>query len=164
MKHRVKQVKLSRSHGAREALLKNLASSLIFEGKIKTTLAKAKAVQPFVDRIVSIAKKDSLSSRRLIESRLGGRKIVKKLFQDILPRFDGKMSGFTRIVHIGMRRGDAAKMALLEFSAPPAPQEKKKKEEKETKVGREEIEEKTKALKSKSKEAKRGKKEKEIKK
>lgn len=135
MKHRVKSVKLSRSPGAREALLRNLASSLIDKGKIKTTLAKAKAVQPFVDRLISIAKKDSLSTRRLIESRLGERKIVKKLFQEVLPRFNSKMSGFTRIIHLGTRRGDGAKMALLEFSAlPPPPKEKGKREKKEDEV------------------------------
>lgn len=148
MKHRVKSLKLSRSPGAKEALLRNLAHSLIDQGKIKTTLAKAKAVQPLVDRLISIAKKDSLSRRRLIESRLGGRKIVKKLFQEVLPRFDGRESGFTRIIHVGMRRGDGAKMALLEFSAlPPPPKEKDKKGTKEAKVTKEVKERKAKEVK-----------------
>lgn len=130
MKHRVRKVKLSRSPGAREALLRSLAQSLVIHGKIKTTLAKAKAIQPFVDRMVSIAKKDNLSAKRLVEARLGGRKITKKLFQEVLPRFNGKTSGFTRIIHLEPRRGDAAKMVLLEFSAlpPPAKEEKKTKE------------------------------------
>jgi len=115
MRHQVKKVKLSRSKGARRALLRNLAAAVILEGKIRTTLAKAKAVKPFVERLVSIAKKNNFSAQRRALAVLPNKKAVEKLFFDLRPKFASRNSGFVRIVNLGFRKGDSAKMALLEL-------------------------------------------------
>ncbi|OGD85745.1 50S ribosomal protein L17, partial [Candidatus Curtissbacteria bacterium RBG_16_39_7] len=111
----MKKLKLSRSKGARKALIRNLATPLILEGKIKTTLAKAKAVRPFVERLVVIAKKGNLTARRRVTMLLPDKKAGKKLFSDLVPKLVSRNSGFLRIVNLGLRRGDSAKMVLLEF-------------------------------------------------
>jgi large subunit ribosomal protein L17 len=145
----VKKIKLSRSRGAKKALLRNLAASLILEGRIKTTLAKAKAVRPFVERVVSIAKKGNLTARRRAIVLLPNKKAVEKLFSDLAPKFGSRQSGFLRIVNLGPRLGDSAKMALLEFlsSAKEKVEVKKEPGPEEIKVELEE-EEKPKAKKA----------------
>jgi large subunit ribosomal protein L17 len=115
MRHRVKKIKLSRSKGAKKALLRNLATSVILEGKIKTTLAKAKATRPFVERLVSIAKKGDLAAKRRAIALLPNKKAVEKLFSDLGPKFASRNGGFLRIINLGFRQGDSAKVALLEF-------------------------------------------------
>lgn len=115
MRHRVFGRKLGRDVKARKALFKNLINALIEHREIKTTEAKAKAIKGLVDRFVSRAKKKDLHSRRLVFSFLQNRKMVNKLFEEIAPRFRNRPSGFTRIIKLGRRRGDAAMMVKMEF-------------------------------------------------
>ena len=115
MRHRVFGRKLGRDVKARKALFKNLINALIEHHEIKTTEAKAKAIKGLVDRFVSRAKKKDLHSRRLVFSFLQNKKMVNKLFEEIAPRFKSRTSGFTRIIKLGRRRGDAAMMVKMEF-------------------------------------------------
>lgn len=116
MKKRVKGVKLSRKKGGRLALAKSLAQALILKDKIKTTRARAKFAQKYAEKLVTLAKKNSLSSKRKIFAKLGDKQATKKLIEEIGPKFTNVNSGFTRIVNLGLRRGDAAPLALLEFT------------------------------------------------
>lgn len=116
MKHRVKGKKLKRSLGHRRALYKNLAVSLIEHGQIKTTLGKAKAVRPFMERLITHAKKGDLAARRrLLQKLSSNRAAVKKLVEEIAPQFARRNGGYTRIIKLGSRVGDQAEMARLEF-------------------------------------------------
>jgi large subunit ribosomal protein L17 len=98
-------------------LLSGLASSLIREGKIKTTEARAKAVRPVVEKLITKAKKGDLASRRLVLKTIQDRDIVHKLFSEVGPQFADRNGGYTRIVKLGYRKGDAAPMALIELIA-----------------------------------------------
>jgi large subunit ribosomal protein L17 len=105
-----------RTIGARRALLKAQARSLILEERISTTEAKAKALRPFVERLVSYAKTNTLSSRRLAKSRLGDDEAVKKLFEAIGPRYAERAGGYTRVVKRTLRgANDARKLAYIAF-------------------------------------------------
>lgn len=116
MKHRVKGKKLNRSLGHRRALYKNLAVSLIEHGQIKTTLGKAKAVRPFMERLITHAKKGDLAARRrLLQKLSSNRAVVKKLVEEIAPQVAKRNGGYTRIIKLGLRVGDQAEMARLEF-------------------------------------------------
>jgi large subunit ribosomal protein L17 len=93
-----------------------LAFNLITRGKIKTTLAKAKELRPFIEKIVTRAKIGTPAGRRLIMSKLGGHpKEVKKLFEVIAPKYSDKKGGYTRILKLGVRKSDSAAMAIIEF-------------------------------------------------
>ena len=107
---------LSRPKSQRKALLRTLATSLFLHEKIKTTEAKAKALRPFIERLVTYAKKNTLASRRLATSRLGDAGSVKKLFNTIGPRYTERAGGYTRIVK-RTKRGfnDARKLAYIAF-------------------------------------------------
>ena len=97
-------------------MLANMAGSLILHNRIKTTLPKAKALRPIVEKLVTLGKKGGLHQRRLALARLlGNEDVVKKLFADIAPRFKERPGGYTRILKTGPRRSDAASMALIEF-------------------------------------------------
>ncbi len=115
MRHRVFGRKLGRDVKARKALFKNLINALIEHQEIKTTEAKAKAIKGLIDKFVSRAKKKDLHSRRLVFSYLQNKNMVNKLFEEITPRFKNRQSGFTRIIKLGRRRGDAAMMVKMEF-------------------------------------------------
>jgi len=115
MRHRVFGRKLNRDVKARKALFKNLINALIEHQEIKTTEAKAKAIKGLVDKFVSRARKKDLHSRRLVFSYLQNKIMVNKLFEEIAPRFKNRPSGFTRIIKLGRRRGDAAMMVKMEF-------------------------------------------------
>jgi len=115
MMHHNKTKKLGRKKNVREALIAGLAESVILRGRIKTTEAKAKALRPFVERLVTLAKKDTLASRRMIISRLGSEKRATKLFSDIAPKYKDRNGGYTRIVKLPARGGDASPMAFIEF-------------------------------------------------
>ena len=109
--------KLSRSRPAREALFSSLIRALILSGKMETTRAKAKAVQGEVEKMVTLAKKGSLSGRRKVLAKLDNdRKVCDLLFQKVAPAFISRSSGFTRIVHLSVRRGDAAQMVRMEWT------------------------------------------------
>ena len=119
MRHRSKTVKLQRDKAHREALLRNLSASLIEHRQIRTTLAKAKALRPYVEKLVTLGKKDTLHSRRRALSLLGSnqlaQKSVKILFEDIAPASKDRQGGYTRIIKLGQRASDSAPMALIEF-------------------------------------------------
>jgi large subunit ribosomal protein L17 len=133
MRHQRKTVKLRRTQGHRDALISNLAVSLIEHGRIKTTIAKAKAVRPFVEKLVTKAKAGSLHARRMALADLRHNEdAVSKLFTEIGPLNAERKGGYTRIVKLGQRRSDASEMAFIEWvdmpaTAAPAPKEEKAK-------------------------------------
>jgi len=135
MAHRAKQKKLSRGPNERSALLKNLANSLILHEKIVTTLARAKAARPFVEKLVTRAREDTLENRRYLLAKLGVDPAVRKLFELIGPTFKERPGGYTRIIKLPPRVGDAASLAVLEFVENVSEVAAKKKlEEKPTKL------------------------------
>jgi large subunit ribosomal protein L17 len=116
MKHHKSIRKFGRKRNVRNALLKSLAISLIRHGKIETTEAKAKELRPFIESLVTKAKIDNVASRRLIASRLINQEDeTRKLFNEIAPKFKETMGGYTRIIKLGARLSDSAKMAIIEF-------------------------------------------------
>ena len=115
MRHAKAGKKLGRDPAHRKALYANLACSVIEHGRIKTTTAKAKAVKPFVEQMITLGKRGDLHARRQAVSELRSQPLVKKLFDEIAPRFADRPGGYTRIVKIGARYGDAAEMAYLEL-------------------------------------------------
>lgn len=115
MRHRVAHRKLGRTTPHRIALLRNLAASLIAKERIRTTVAKAKELRPFVEKLVTLGKRDSLHARRRALSILPQKGAVKKLFSDISPRFSERPGGYTRILKLAPRQGDGADMAFIEF-------------------------------------------------
>lgn len=115
MRHRRKTVKLGRTTAHRDALLANQVVSLIEHSRIKTTLAKAKAVRPLAEKMVTLGKRGDLHARRLAASYLGQKDAVKKLFADVAPRAAGRNGGYTRIVKLGPRLSDSAPMAYIEW-------------------------------------------------
>ena len=133
MRHQKKTVKLGRTAEHRKALLANQVCSLIEHQRIKTTLAKAKAVRPLAEKMVTLGKKGSLHARRTALAVLRQKGAVKKLFDDIAPRSADRNGGYTRIVKLGARKSDSAPVAFIEWvDAPmvveePATEEKGKK-------------------------------------
>ena len=115
MKHHAGTRKLGRERNARRALLKTLAVSLIRDGRIKTTEAKAKELRPFIERLVTHAKSDTLAKRRLVISRLGGSDKADKLFSIIGVKYKERNGGYTRIIKLPNRLNDQSRMALIEF-------------------------------------------------
>ncbi|GBD92858.1 50S ribosomal protein L17 [bacterium BMS3Abin05] len=141
MRHRKSFAKLNRTAEHRKATLANLASALIEQKKIKTTHAKAKATQRFVEHLVTLAKKRTLNSRRLILSRLRDKEAMFALFDEIAPGYAERNGGYTRVIHLGRRLGDGAEMSLLEFVGFETVTHKHKKEEKKThKLGKKKAE------------------------
>lgn len=116
MRHSNKNRTLNRPRNQRTALLRGLAVSLIRDGQIKTTLAKAKELQPRIERLVTIAKKDSVQARRLVASRLGepSATIMKKFFSDVAPKFATRNGGYTRVVKLG-RTSPGRDEAIIAF-------------------------------------------------
>jgi len=115
MYHRIKGRKLGRNTAHRKALLRNLSLAILQREVIKTTLPKAKEIRPFVEKLLTISKKDSLANRRLAISILGNDLVVEKLFKEIGPRIVSRNGGYTRILKFGFRTGDKAPMALFEL-------------------------------------------------
>jgi large subunit ribosomal protein L17 len=117
MRHRVKKAKLGgRGRAGRKLLLGNLATSLILHEKIKTTKAKAKAVQPIIDKlIISAKKKEKRIAIREVAAILQNEMSSKKLFEELLKRYQDRQTGFTRISEIGFRAGDAAPLVQIEL-------------------------------------------------
>ncbi len=116
MRHLVKIRKLGRTTKHRESLLANLVVSLIQHNRIKTTLAKAKAVRPLAEKIVTLGKKGTLHHRRLAIAKLGNESAVSKLFKEIAPKFQERKGGYTRIIKLGNRTTDAALEAFIEWT------------------------------------------------
>jgi large subunit ribosomal protein L17 len=120
MRHSRKTVKLGRSQSHRDALLANQVVSLIEHSRIRTTLAKAKAVRPFAEKLVTIGKKNTLHARRVALSYLRhNQTAVKDLFDKVAPRCAARQGGYTRIVKVGQRRSDASEMAIIEWVDQP---------------------------------------------
>ena len=115
MRHRSKNVKLKRNASHRKALLSNLACSLIQHGRIKTTLGKAKALRPVAEKLVTLAKRDDLHSRRLAIAFLHQKETVKKLFSEVAPASKDRQGGYCRITKLGARMTDSAQMAIIEW-------------------------------------------------
>ena len=119
MRHQKKTLKLGLTAAHRKSLLANQVCSLIEHQRIKTTLAKAKAVRPLAEKMVTLGKKGSLHARRTALAVLRQKNAVKKLFDDIAPRSAERNGGYTRIIRLGVRKSDAAKVALLEWVDAP---------------------------------------------
>jgi large subunit ribosomal protein L17 len=115
MRHHRSGKKLGRDSAHRKALYSNLAGALIEHGRIKTTEAKAKAVKPFAEQMITLGKRGDLHARRLALAELRSQDVVHQLFADVGPRFADRPGGYTRIVKLGPRYGDAAQMVYLEL-------------------------------------------------
>ncbi len=115
MRHNKSINHLGRQSGHRKALLSNLACSLILQKRITTTVAKAKALKTYVEPILTKSKEDSTHSRRIVFSYLKNKEAVTELFRTIAPKIADRPGGYTRVLHIGFRQGDAAEMALIEL-------------------------------------------------
>ena len=116
MRHQKTRHKLSRDSAHRKALLKNLCKEIIEHERIKTSEAKAKAVKPEVEKLITLAKRGDLHARRQALSALGQDKFaVYKLFEEVAPRYSTRPGGYTRILKLGARQGDATEMVLLEL-------------------------------------------------
>ena len=179
MRHRKNSKRLSRQSAHRKAVLRNQVKSLLVEERIKTTLTLAKESRKLFEKLITIGKKDTLAARRQAFAVLADRSLVKLLFAEVAPRFNARAGGYTRVVHLGNRRGDNASLAILELtelkkeepkakkpkkaSKPAIAKEEKKEEKKEIKEARETKE--TKKTKAKddsgSKESKKAKETKE---
>jgi len=133
MRHQKKTVKLGRTAEHRKALLANQVCSLIEHRRIKTTLAKAKAVRPLAERMVTLGKNDSVHARRMAFSTLRQKDAVKKLFAEVAPRSANRNGGYTRIVRLGQRKSDSASMAFIEWVDAAQVIEEKPAEEKKSK-------------------------------
>jgi large subunit ribosomal protein L17 len=115
MRHHRAGKKLGRDSAHRRALYANLAGSLIEHGRIKTTEAKAKAVKPFAEQMITLGKRGDLAARRQAIAELRSQDVVHQLFAEVAPRFAERPGGYTRIVKLGPRQGDAAEMVYLEL-------------------------------------------------
>jgi len=119
MRHRKSGRKLSRNAAHRWALMRNLITALLRDEKIQTTDAKAKELRRWADRVITLGKRGSLHARRQVSSIVQDKSVVRKLFDTIAPRFQNRAGGYTRIVKVGWRRGDAAPVSMIELVARP---------------------------------------------
>ncbi|MBP7006490.1 MAG: 50S ribosomal protein L17 [Candidatus Pacebacteria bacterium] len=116
MRHHNSKRKFGRTKNLRNALLKSLALSLIMRGKIKTTEAKAKELKPYVEKMITVAKKNTQAGKRITASKMyNNKKLVKKLFDEVAPKYADRKGGYIRIIKLGVRKSDSAKMAQIEF-------------------------------------------------
>jgi len=115
MRHQKKKVTLDRKVGPRTALLGNLVTSLVLYEKMTTTKAKAKATQSIVEKLITKAKTGTLANRRAVAKILQGENTVKKMMEVLGPRYKDRKGGYTRILALGIRHGDGADTALIEF-------------------------------------------------
>lgn len=115
MRHRNYGRKLSRNTSHRRSLLRNLVTSLILEERIQTTVAKAKAARGIAEEMITLGKQGSLHARRLAAAYMLSAAAVKKLFEDVAPRYSSRPGGYTRLIHAGFRKGDGASTAVLEL-------------------------------------------------
>ena len=115
MRHRKKGKKLSRTPSHKKATMRNMATSLFRHERIETTTAKAKELRPYAERLITLARRGDLHARRLAAMKIQDREVLGKLFGDIAPRFAERPGGYTRILKLGHRKGDAAEMSLIEL-------------------------------------------------
>lgn len=126
MRHRVAGRQLGRATAPRLALYRNLVTSLLRHERIVTTEAKAKEIRGFAEHIITLGKRGDLHARRQALAFLYDRKVVDKVFHELAPRYKERDGGYTRIVHIGLRKGDAARIAQIELMPAAQPAEEKK--------------------------------------
>lgn len=107
--------KLGRTQGHRKALLRSLVASVVLNGRIETTEGKAKAAKPLVDKMITLGKRGDLHARRQAAAFLANPEAVKKLFEEVSPRYADRNGGYTRVLKLGPRQGDAAPMSILEL-------------------------------------------------
>jgi large subunit ribosomal protein L17 len=119
MRHRKTTPKLGRKPEARVRLLRNLITSLILEERVTTSLAKAKAARSLSEKVITKGKKDTVHSRRIVARMVHGSKAVQKVFNDLGPRYTDRPGGYTRILRLGPRKGDAAEAVILELVDSP---------------------------------------------
>ena len=134
MRHRVSGRKLGRTTSHRRAMFRNQLASFIEHERIRTTLHKAKELRPLAEKMITRGKQDTLHARRQVRRWVDDRSLVKKLFDEIAPRFAERPGGYTRIIKLGPRLGDAAEMAILELvemgeAAAPEPKKAKGKKQ-----------------------------------
>jgi large subunit ribosomal protein L17 len=129
MRHLVKGKKLRRNTAQRRALLRSLVTSFLEKERVRTTLAKAKAARPLAEKMITLAKKDTLHARRQALRFIYRRPVVKKLFEELGPRFSERPGGYTRIVKVEPRSGDGADMAVLELIGTEYKKKAKKKKD-----------------------------------
>jgi large subunit ribosomal protein L17 len=115
MRHRKKGRQLSRTATHRRATLRNLATSLFRHERIQTTTAKAKELRPYAERLITLARRGDVHARRLAGRKIQDRTVLGKLFDEIAPRYSERPGGYTRILKLGSRKGDAAEMSLIEL-------------------------------------------------
>jgi len=115
MRHGISQRKLSRKSGHRKALFRNMSAALIKHEQIMTTAPKAKELRPYIEKLVTLAKKGGLSNRRLAQSRLLDETQLKKLFDVLAERYADRDGGYTRVIKAGIRGSDSAPLAVIEF-------------------------------------------------
>lgn len=115
MRHGKAGRKLGRNSGSRLALARAQATALLREGRIETTLAKAKELRPYVEKLITTAKSGDLHSRRTVGRDIQDQEVLRKLFAEIAPKYAERPGGYTRILRVGVRRGDAAPVALIEL-------------------------------------------------
>jgi large subunit ribosomal protein L17 len=115
VRHRKKGRQLSRTRSHRKATMRNLATSLFRHGRIETTTAKAKELRPYAERLITLARRGDVHARRLAAMKIQDRDVLGKLFDEIAPRYMERPGGYTRVLKLGNRKGDAAEMSLIEL-------------------------------------------------
>jgi len=128
MRHLVKRHRLGRDSAQRKALLRSLVTSFLEKERIRTTKAKAKALRPVAEKMITLAKKGTLHARRRALRTIYKKEVVKKLFEELGPRFAERPGGYTRIIKLGPRDGDGAEMAVIELIGTELEKKPKKKE------------------------------------
>lgn len=117
MRHGARHRQLSRTASHRRAMLRNMATSLLAHDRVTTTEAKAKELRPYVEKLITLARRGDLHARRQVERKIKDRDVTGKLFAELGPRFAGRPGGYTRIIKLGHRGGDGAEMARIELLA-----------------------------------------------
>lgn len=144
MRHRVGFNRLDRKQSHRKALLRNMATSLLRYERIETTKAKAKEVRKVTEKFITRAKTDSVHNRRIVAKDIKDKAVLNKLFTEIAPMFSERQGGYTRILKLGLRKGDAAEVVIIELVEKTDSNDKKEKasKKKETKAAKKPVEEK----------------------
>ena len=133
MRHGKTIAKLGRTSAHRKALMRSLATNLLKRERITTTIDKAKAVRPYVEKLITRAKEDTVHNKREAAKKIHERKVLIKLFDEIGPRFKERPGGYTRIMRLGLRQGDAAELAIIELVVRESKTKKDTKKKKEKK-------------------------------
>ncbi|MBN1939071.1 MAG: 50S ribosomal protein L17 [Candidatus Aminicenantes bacterium] len=136
MRHRLSGRKLGRTTAHREMLLRNLATSLIEKERVRTTVAKAKEIRPYIEKLITMGKAGTLAARRRALGLTTKEDAVTRLFETVAPRFSERNGGYTRIVKLGPRKGDGAEMAVIELVGSEFKPKEKKKKDKGKKPGK----------------------------